>query len=83
MSDEGPLRPLGRVEIDSDEYEILEVGIQHYRVVRIGDGRPVGVFRGSPTSMWLLEPEGVTLDFLRSIVLSAIDDGVLVDMPTD
>jgi hypothetical protein len=83
MNGTDPLRPLGLVEIDSEIYEILEVGIERYQVVRRSDGRPIGAFRGSPTSMWLLEPEGVTLELLRSIVRSAIVDGVIVDMPTD
>ena len=35
--------------------------------------------------MWLLEVESddVMLDLLRSVVRSAIVDGVIVDMPTD
>jgi hypothetical protein len=80
------LRSLGEVEIEADVYDILEAGIEHYQVVRRSDGCRVGTFRGSPTSMWLLEPdenEAVTLDLLRSIVRSAIVDGVIVDMPTD
>jgi hypothetical protein len=83
MSEMDLLRPLGEVVIDADVYEILEAGIEHYHVIRRSDRCRIGAFRGSPTSMWLLEPEGVPLDLLRCIVRSAIIDGVLVDMPTD
>jgi hypothetical protein len=77
------LEPLGEIEIDEVVYEIFEVGIEHFHVVRRSDRIRVGIFRGSPTSMWLLEPESVSLDLLRNIVRSAIVDGVIVDMPTD
>jgi hypothetical protein len=79
------LRPLGVVEIDDDAYDIFEVAIEHYHVIRRSDGCRIGSFRGSPTSMWLLEVESddVMLDLLRSVVRSAIVDGVIVDMPTD
>src|SRR3954467_10998258 len=56
------LRTLGHVEIDDEVYEIFEIGIEHYRVVRGSDRMLIGTFRGSPTSMWLLEPETVSLD---------------------
>jgi hypothetical protein len=83
MSETEPLRPLGEVEIEEEIYEILEIAIEHYQVVRKSDARPVGVFRGTQSSMWLLEPQGVTLDLLRAIVRSAIVDGVIVEVPTD
>jgi hypothetical protein len=77
------VRPLGEVEIDDDVYLIVEIGIEHYHVFRSSDRLRIGTFRGSPTSMWLLEPETVPLEVLRAIVRSAIVDGVIVDMPTD
>jgi hypothetical protein len=77
------LRPLGEVEVEEEIYEIVEVGIEHYHVFRRSDRLRIGAFRGSPMSLWLLEPEAVPLDVLRSIVRSAIVDGVIVDMPTD
>jgi hypothetical protein len=77
------LRSLGVVEIEADVYDINEVSIEHYEVVRRSDGCRIGTFRGSPTSMWLLEPEDVAIELLRAIVRSAIVDGVIVDMPTD
>jgi hypothetical protein len=74
---------LGQVEVDGDLYVIFESGIEHYRIVRSADGHCVGGFRGSPSSMWLLEPEEASLDVVRSIVESAIVDGIIVDTPSD
>jgi hypothetical protein len=74
---------LGQVEVDGDLYLIFEADIEHYRIVRSADGHCVGRFRGSPTSMWLLEPDEVSLDVVRSIVESAIVDGIIIDTPSD
>ena len=73
----------GEIELDAIGYLILEMDATRYVVVRRTDGRRIGGFRGSPTSMWLLEADAVELDLLRAVVQSAIADGVLIDMPTD
>jgi hypothetical protein len=74
---------LGEVEVNDVHYAIVELDAYHYQVVRPSDGRRVGRFRGSPTSMWLLEPDDVELDLLRAIVRSAIAEGIVTDVPTD
>jgi hypothetical protein len=75
--------PLGEVDVDGTVYLIFASGIERYHVVRRSDGHRIGGFRGSPNSMWLLEPSEVDIDFLRRIVRTAIVEGVLGDTPTD
>jgi hypothetical protein len=74
---------VGKVEVEADEYIIVSLDAEHYQVVRSKDDQPVGRFRGTPTLMWLLEPESIEIDLLRCIVRSAIIEGLVVDMATD
>ena len=82
-SDTKEREPIGVVEVDAVLYVIVETISDHYQVLRLHDKRRVGAFRGSPTSMWLLEPENVEIDLLHAIVQSAIAEGLLVDIPSD
>jgi hypothetical protein len=74
---------LGEIEVDAIFYVIVDAGADRYHVVRRTDGLRVGRFRGSPSSMWLLEPETVELDLLRAIVHCAIAEGLIEDPPND
>jgi hypothetical protein len=74
---------LGQVEVDGATYGLQRAGIAAFEIVRCSDGRPIGRLRGSPTLMWLLEADGVDAELLRDIVRSAIQEGLLVDLPTD
>ena len=74
---------LGEVEVSGFIYRIHRSGISEREVVRCVDGRCIGRFRGSPSSMWLLEAEGAEEELLHLIVQSAIEEGFLADLPTD
>jgi hypothetical protein len=74
---------LGEVEVSGVVYRIEQSGLNQREVIRRSDGRRVGTLRGSPTTMWRLEAEGFDNELLRSIVRAAVEDGVLVDLPTD
>jgi hypothetical protein len=79
----GERAELGRVKALGDVYSIVQAGIGSREVIRESDGRLVGRLRGSPTTMWFLEPVAIELDDLRSIVRCAIVEGILTDMPAD
>jgi hypothetical protein len=64
-------------------YRIQRAGGNTREVVRCSDGRSVGELGGSPSSMWLLEATGIDDELLRAIVRSAMQDGLLLDLPTD
>jgi hypothetical protein len=74
---------VGEVEVDGVSYRIQRASGNAREVIRCSDGRSVGRLRGSPSSMWLLEATAIDNELLRSIVRSAIQDGLLVDLPTD
>src|SRR4051794_22335345 len=78
-----PTDLLGKVEVEGVDYRIEQTSWNERHVIRCEDGRRVGKLRGSPALMWLLEAELIEVELLRSIVHAAIEQGVLVDLPTD
>ena len=73
----------GEVEVNGVSYGIRQASSNEREVIRRSDGRRVGTLRGSPSSMWKLEPEAIDEELLREVVRTAIEEGLLVDLPTD
>jgi hypothetical protein len=71
------------VEVEGIVYRIHQLGANQREVIRRSDNRRVGTLRGSPSSMWLLEPEEIDDALLRTIVRTAIEEGLFGDLPTD
>jgi hypothetical protein len=79
-----PIDPVrGEVQVAGVAYCIRPSGTNEREVVRCSDGRRIGRLRGSPSSMWLLEADRVDEELLRIIVRTAIEEGMLVDLPSD
>ena len=74
---------LGDVEVDGIAYVIHKAAGNQREVVRRSDGRRVGTLRGSPSLGWRLEAEEGDGSLLRAIVRAAMQEGLLVDLPTD
>jgi hypothetical protein len=77
------MRVLGEVMVEGVSYRIDELHLDEYEVRCCSDGRRAGKMRGSPTLMWLLEAEAVEQELLHEILRTAIEEGVILDLPTD
>ena|SRR5690242_21112713 len=73
---------LGEVEVNGATYRIYRSAGNQREVVG-SDGQSIGRVRGSPSLLWLLEALSVEEELLRTIVDSAIEEGLLEDLPSD